>query len=372
MKQPLWILNSALLFVLLICLSFIFFYSPKFPKKQSLKPIAAARDTRQKVSSIDRSKIYLNDLFNTYQPPVVHPKEPELVKALPTPPQPSLPPAPQPPTPKFLEPLSITLTGIFYLDDETKSSAFLMDNKSKVEKKYHVGDEIADAQILKIHSNRVILIRSNGQQETLFLKKADVDQHVSPWFKKSWSHIIRKKGPLHYAVDKKKFVQEVPSLAQLVDLLDLTTVYKQGIPVGCKIGRVDDNSLVQSLGLSTGDIIQTINNTPAATTDNRLEIYKQITTSQDQPITIKLLRKGQQVVLTISVEQFQETSVPLFGHEKDTGSEQVPEQSKQEDKNKVDILKRSKQFAPTYQQLAQMEQDEILGHNKAKQRRLFR
>src|SRR3990167_1323056 len=366
MKQPLWILNSILFMMLLACLIFVFFYKVNFPKKYSIKPEAYTAPALLKDSSIDQSKIYDNDLFDTYHPPQIQPKEPDLIKEPPQPPQPIMPSIPQPATPRFLEPLSITLSGVFAFKDETKNRAFITDNKSKKEETYKVGDEIEDAQILRIYQNRVILIRSNGQQETLFLQQAQVEKYTSPWFKKSWNNIIKQIGPNKYFVDPREFVKEIPSLGPLVDMLDLTTVYKQGTPIGCKIGNLDDNALVHALGFQAGDIIKEVNNIPAATTANRMEIYKHIVTlKNDASITIQLLRKEKptSIIVTLGSLTSLETQ-PESKAAKSDGKPLTKEQQLQETRENIDILKRSKQFAPTQYELAQQERKQILNHTK--------
>ncbi|MBT4856252.1 hypothetical protein HOM50_04425 [bacterium] len=375
MKRPLWILNSILFLMLLACLGFIFFHKVKFPKKLSIKPEAYTPQNLQKENAIDRSKIYMNDLFNTYQPPQIHPKEPDLIKVAPTPPRPTVAPMPQPATPKFLEPLSITLTGVFAFSDESKNKAFIADNKSKKEVGYKVGDEIEDAQILKIYNNRIILIRSNGQQETLFLQQANIDKHTSPWFKKTWNSVIRKTGNNQYLVNAHEFVKNVPNLGNLVEMLDLTTVYKQGVPIGCKIGTLDDNALVHALGFKAGDIIKTINSITAATTQNRMEIYKHIITlKNNDSIAIQLLRHEKPLSIVVKLGSLStiETS-PVEGKQGGSGRKPLTEQQQlQETRENINILKKSKQFAPTQYQLAQQEREQILKHGSEKKRSLFK
>ncbi|HJM68702.1 MAG TPA: type II secretion system protein N [Candidatus Babeliales bacterium] len=371
MKQPLWILNSILFLMLLACLIFVFFYKVDFPKQYSIKPEVYTPST-MKDSSIDQSKIYLNDLFNTYQPPQIQPKEPELVKEPPRPPQPVTPSIPQPATPRFLEPLSITLSGVFAFTDETKNKAFITNNKSKKESAYKVGDEIEDAQILRIYENRVILIRSNGQQETLFLQQTQVEKYTSPWFRKSWNTVIRKTGPNKYLIDQNEFIKEIPRLGTLIDMLDLTTVYKQGTSVGCKIGNLDDNALVHALGFQTDDIIKTINNIPAAKTANRMEIYKHIVTLKNSAtVNVQLLRKDKPISIVVKLGSLSTIETQPEGKAaKSDGKPLTREQRLQETRENVDILKRSKQFAQTQYEIAQDERKQILNHKK--QRKLFK
>jgi type II secretion system protein C len=365
MKQPLWILNSALLIVLLFCFLFVALYKIHIPKKESLIPTVQTEQTTSKDFSIDVSKIYLNDLFNTYQTPPPEQKPTEKASPMPQPPTQVMPSIPQDDMPKFLDPLAITLSGAITFTDETKNRAIILLNKSNQEKIFKVGDEIEDAQILKIYKNRVVLIRANGQQETIYLTESEVNKSLTPWLQKTWTHVIQKTSPFNYFVDPHEFKKEIKNISQLIDLLDLTTIYKQGIPIGCKIGLLSLGSLVGALGLQAGDAIFTINNIPAATIRDRSAIYEKISSlTYGDTITIDMQRKNSPAKLTITLKSLRpEKNTPTLSTEAITEAttDQSKNKSDQEMEEKIDILKRSKTFAPTYHELSQQETKNMLG-----------
>ena len=171
MKQPLWIINSSLLLLLLIVGIFILVSREKVPSREPIKPGASAGEVRVERPTINSKKIYEKDLFDTYiVVPVVKPSD--VVLEMPPAPVARPPIVPALPAPIFLPPLNVTLKGIVTVSyDDAKNRAIIADNKTNQEGVYKTGDTIEDAQLMRIFANKVVLVRSNGQQEVLYLEK---------------------------------------------------------------------------------------------------------------------------------------------------------------------------------------------------------
>ena len=86
---------------------------------------------------------------------------------------------------------------------------------------------IYDAQILKIFPNRVIVVRSNGQQETLYLREQDAKKDFSFDIEKDLESfkIVSDDGELHLPLNL--FLKHVKTLGQFIEMLDLTTFIKK-------------------------------------------------------------------------------------------------------------------------------------------------
>ena len=277
MKQPLWIINSSLLLLLLIVGVFILVSRERVPSREPIKPEPSTIQARVERPTINSKKIYEKDLFDTYiVVPVVKPSD--VVLEMPPAPVARPPIVPALPTPIFLPPLNVTLKGIVTVSyDDAKNRAIIADNRTSQEAVYKTGDMIEDAQLMRIFTNKVVLVRSNGQQEVLYLREKDAK--TDPMFAalSGWAEIIHEVRQNEYTVDPILFADRVKSLAQFFDMLDLTTVYKKGQNVGCRIGTLEKDSLGIMLGLQSGDIIVRINNIPATDTAHRLKIYKELT-----------------------------------------------------------------------------------------------
>ena len=275
MVRPLWAVNSALLGVLLLSTILMIMTGGGVPAPESIIPKKVKVDrSLDPVKTVDITQVYQNDLFGTYHgvEPEVH--KPDLVKPIPEAPPPERVQPPEPPEPHFLEPLPLDLVGVLTVNDGSGNAAIIGDEKEKLEKTYYVGDTIEDAQLVRIFNDRVLLIRSNGQQEELHLWEGASDEQAKS--EQTWDLIIKKVSHNEYSVDRIKFAEKVENLAKFIDLLDLITAYKDGKNIGCRICQIDENSLGEALGLAAGDVISEINGIKPTTIQNRMKIYHDV------------------------------------------------------------------------------------------------
>ncbi len=381
MKHPFWIVNSALILFVLLAIVFVYFsgvmvlnHNPNINMLKGDEKSTAARsfyrvdiepDRYTPISSeqqrpIFADAIYEQDLFGTYR------KEQEMgedltIQAIPEPPAPQPAIIPEIVTPQFLDPLNITLKGIVtfsYNDD--RNSAIIEDNKpGGKELAYRVGDTIEDAQIVRILSNKIILLRSNGQQEILYLREQDAKSDPAFLMIDDWGSVVEKIGETSFLVDPKEFGMRVRDISTFIDLLSVTTAYKDGRSVGSRIGRLTDKSLGTALGFITGDIIESINNIPATSTSNRLQIYKGVLSSKLQDVvTVTLLRDNNSMTFTYTLREFN-TEVQRV----EKGSQQTP-MGRLKEEEKVNILKEKYKFAPTMKEIRSKEKDRMLNFGK--------
>ena len=276
MKHPFWIVNSTLLLLFIFVLGFVYFSRVSLPRREYIEPEPYFKPT-EKMVQVNIKKIYENDLFGTYSKEFPTPGQPDFSVPFPEPPRDAIVPIPAAPKPQFLDPLPISLKGIIIIrSDHTKNRAILEDNKTKQEATYKVGDSIEDAQLIRIFSNKIIFLRSNGQQEVLYLREQDAKDDPMYAIIEGWEEVIRPLDATRFIVNKDTFAKRVPNLAQFIDMLRLTTAYQKGESVGTRIGQLDKNGLGTYLGLQTGDIITSINGIPTGSSEQRLTIYKSI------------------------------------------------------------------------------------------------
>lgn len=353
MKQPLWIINSSLLLILLAVGAFILVSREQIPLRMQISPEKIAPQAPVERSTINSEKIYKKDLFGTYivipaaKPIDVLPEMPPVPVA-----RPSIVPAL--PVPVFLPPLNVTLKGIVTVSyDDTKNRAIIADNKTNQEGVYKTGDMIEDSQLMRIFANKVVLVRSNGQQEVLYLREKDAK--IDPMFASlsGWAEIIREVHPREYTIDPTLFADRVKSLAQFIDMLDLTTVYKKGQNIGCRIGVLEKDSLGAMLGFQSGDIIVRINNIPATDTAHRLKIYKELTSNEieGKQIYIEYLRRKQPMSISIALEE--KRAKPTFENIKKVPA--VPVTTEDIKEKELRTLREKYDFAPTLKEIRERE-----------------
>lgn len=298
----------------------------KIPERASLNAGYTQNAPLKDVSKIDISRIYRNDLFNTYKESQSQEEKVEEKKLLlPAPPTVQAPVPIQPRTVQFLEPLQVTLKGIMYSSDERLNRAVIEENKSKNEKLYKVGDTVEDSEIVRIFYNKVMLVRSNGQQETLFVSSQDAQKDSTYKHEVVWQKIIQQKSPTEFLVDKEKFIGEIKNLAEFIDMLDITTAFKKGKTIGCRIGVLKPQSLGIALGLLPNDIILSIAAIPTTTTNDRVEIFTKIKTmSQQETVSVKILRNGNEITQIYGLTAEHENQ-----QEQQSMQEMVPKQLQQ-------------------------------------------
>lgn len=276
MRQPLWAINSSLLFFCILGqLVFLLIRTP-IPRKTSIEPDTVPFIDKKINATVDISRIYgANDLFDTYVP----------ISSLPKAIVPDIPPMPDAPhiiplaipveTPKvFIAPLPVVLKGVMYLHDRPEQSvAIVQFQDSKEEINYHTGQLINDAQILKIYPNRIIVVRANGQRETLYLREDDAGKDLARDTAKNIAtlNISMKNGV--YQIPVETFISNIKGLGQFIDLMHLTTVYKKGKSVGCRIGKAEKDSLASKLGFMPEDIIQQVDNLPVTDIASRVLVF---------------------------------------------------------------------------------------------------
>jgi type II secretory pathway component PulC len=356
MKHPFWIANSSLLFLVLLAFSFIYFSRMPLPERENIEPGTYVKPPEE-VLQINISKVYENDLFNTYKKEVAAPERPDYTVPFPQPPKPQSVSVPEIPAPQFLDPLNITLKGIVVSNINAKNRAIIEDNNTKQETVYKVGSTIEDARIIRILNNKIILLRSSGQQEVLYIREKDAKSDPTYALIEDWNQVIVPSGENRFLVNSKEFALRVNNLGYFIDLLGLTTAYKQGVSIGCRIGQMHP-TLGTQFGLQVGDIIVSINNIPATNTENRLAIYKEITNMrQNDTINVKLVRNNQESSISFVIK---DSLVEQTGSDAERA---MSEKLSYEDK--VEVLKQKHKFAPTLQEIRKQEKQNMFRNGKA-------
>ncbi len=260
---PMWILNGLLFFTYLFSTAILFFIQPKTPKRTPIRTTIEQTILDSTLSQVNPTLVYENDLFGTFvKPKIVEPKEKPREKLIaPRPPEEQEPdPLVREPA-KFLPPLEIKLKGILNNSNALFTRAIVEETKTKQEKILKVGDQVEDANLIKLEKNKAIFVRSNGQQEIIFLTEEDAKKDPVFVGDKLWAEVVHpaEEQPGTYEIQTDLFVESVRNIAQLLDTLDITTAFSQGESIGCRVGKIYKQSLGDALGLKTGDVVTNIN-----------------------------------------------------------------------------------------------------------------
>jgi type II secretion system protein C len=360
MKHPFWILNSAIASLLLCAFLFIIFSRQHIRSPFAIEPEISADRIKRDEIKINISKIYENDIFDTYQKKSENPFEGAREIPLPPPPRPVTTKIPEVPKIEFLDPLNITLKGIVITNNDNKNRAVIQDNDTKREAIYKIGNMIADAQLIRIFNNKVVFLRANGQQEVLYLREKDALLDPTYAALGNWSHITKHIDNYYHIVNPIAFAEHIQNVAQFIDALDITTAYQKGKSIGCRVGMVKKDSLGAALGFNTGDIILSIDNIPATDINNRFLIYKNIIAKKpNDTIVVKILRDMQPATLVYTLEEF---SILDKLEEINPAQELEAEQSIKEKQLKA--LEQKQALAPAANDLKKRERQNMLSRGK--------
>lgn len=369
MRQPLWLVNILLICIILISELIFLLVQTSIPRRFSLEPGVLPVQEKKVETDVDIKNIYeVNDLFGTYVSGA-----PVLAKGVA---QFEIPPIPMPPplisleipvevSPVFSTPLTIILKGIIYLhDDSEKSVAIIQFKGSKKENNYSVGEVVQDAQILKIFPNRVILVRTNGQQETLYLRDQDLEKDFNQDSGKGLSSlVIYEKHKKRYVL-LEPFLTQVGSLGQFIDMLEIRTVYQKGKSVGCRIGKATKESLGGKLGFEKDDLIKKIDSIAVVDLHSRIDVYDHVCEKKSgDEISVELERGGHLITMTFVLTSQEEgsDSVNMEG----LNSQGIKSSAGYNtEENKKKILEQRVKLAPTAHQIQMDDQKKLIEARK--------
>ena len=368
MRHPLWTANSILVLICVAVFIFIILSRQEQPTWDSLQPAPEVAPARKQTSEINIQQIYENDLFDTYEKAAPQGREHvETIAPLPAPPIPKKVNIPEEPKPVFLQPLDVSLKGILYVaNDDSKHRATIIELKTKHEHNYKVGDFIEDAQLIKIFSKKIILLRANGQQEVLYLRASDAEQDPTYAVIEGWEHVAQPIAENRFIVSVQEFTHRIKDLAQFIDLLDLTTAYQRGISIGCRVGNIKENSLGIHMGLRSRDIITKVQGMPITDTDKRFAVYKKISALQtnDEAIRVDILRNGMPLSLDYVLSNFTSNDSAL------QPSQEKILQEQQTEEVRVRSMKERHKFAPTIHQIEEEERKNMRNKHRTSPKNL--
>lgn len=310
MRSSIWVLTSALLLLCVSVFVFIFFSQQELPTRSKLLVSSTSQVYSGPSIIVDSSYIYQNDIFGTYIAPAL-PVAEAISKFLPIPKVPlintTMPV--EPVQPDFLDPLPLTLSGVLLDSNEKNNRAIIINNKTKAQKTYKIGDSIEDAELLSIFDSSVLFVRSNGQEETLFINQRAAQEDPAFNSQNNWDGVILKEGDNKFFINPVSFIERIPNLAQFFELLDAATVYKKGKSFGVRIGKSPSESLAEALGLQAGDIIKSIFKISVLDTSDRIAVYNLIKeVTEGTKIPVKIIRNSEELenIYTLKILTAQE------------------------------------------------------------------
>ena len=319
MRQPLWIVHSALFAIVLCTVVALAMLAREYhPITTRALPRAPALIVPDPVDPSTFEAIYENDLFDTKRPAKEAVQEAMVIDEMPEPAPPAITGPPAPASPQFVDPLKVTLRGIMYSSIPDRCMVLIEDEAAK-EKTFVLGEKVNDAQLIKIARDRVVLMRAGGQHETLFLRPPV----PSDAGEQKWDEIVKMINPLTYELDIENFKKAVSSLGQLFEALGVATAFEHNKPIGLRLATIAAQDLGHAMGLQNGDILTQVDGTSLATLDDRVQAFARLgNLGPGEHVMIHLLRAGAPMQLTYTMTRLVEPTPPPFGRPPEGSVEQ--------------------------------------------------
>jgi type II secretion system protein C len=298
----------------MLCLTLFFALSFQQVVPQTSRVAISFEKKIAKAHQVPLEELYgPRDIFGLFEKPAEPaiktldiPKAPQFNS--PTPPQ-----APKNNLVKLAPPLSISMSGIIFSPKRIDKSVVMVSDETNKEAMYHVGDKIKDGIIIKIGQDRIVILRSNGQQETFFLRKNvtleslngkdDSDSNAS--------RLAVEKSENNYELSKEVFCSKIQSVGDLLKEFDLSPVYSNNQINGFRIYNADQDSFAASLGIKEGDILLAIHDIPISDMKSRMNVYE-LFTGKDVPkeFSITLRRDKQELKKQLTLVEKHRMKMP--------------------------------------------------------------
>ncbi len=356
MKQDLWLINSSLL-IMSVCI-FAAYELLKIEPAPWKAPISLLAPEVEKKKDLPKTapsweKIYQDDMFGTYIAQEVKAVQQSLVTPIPEPKPPVIPTPPEPKKQEFITPLNITLRGVIASGNEFQNVAMIADETNK-EGMYHLGEKIKDGQIIKIATNRIIILRANGQQEIFYLRKNELAAQATP--EEKWKYIVKKINDQTFNLDPDAFAKEYETLGNFIEQLAVIgTAYHDGKPIGIRLGKPTQDVAPKSLGLLENDILLSINNIDLAEPKNRIKAFDALTQlNLNDVVTLGIKRANKDISLSYKLVKIERPRKSLFPGIK--MAEQAGAQPTTEEPFKLSRLQQREQTQRDFNQVHPLEQ----------------
>lgn len=196
--------------------------------------------------------------------------------------------------------LDLTLKGVLAKEGSDRKLA-LIARGGKKEEVYRVGDRVQGAEIVRIETRRVILLR-NGVTEALNLEVKQLEGGRSALGGSGGAagEGIRKTGKHQRTVPRETLDRELGNLPKLLQQAKAVPHSRNGEQVGFRVVNIQSGSVFEELGVKEGDVIRSVNGTPIRTPQEALKTYQKLRTADR--FRLDVLRDGQQVTLNYSVQ----------------------------------------------------------------------
>jgi general secretion pathway protein C len=195
--------------------------------------------------------------------------------------------------------LGLKLVGTVAGDDSARRFAIIDNKSTRKQELYHEGDKAGELLIKRILRNKVIVDAGRGE-ELLALELEESGKRIdfSPAPQKTERSVPSTARHRNLRLDRKEVEASLADIDGLIQQVKLSP-YTSGTQRGFMITDIPPNSIFTKIGLSSGDVIRSINDQPITGPEDATAFLQKVKQGGDVEITLSRRRRTTQISLKI-------------------------------------------------------------------------
>jgi len=209
--------------------------------------------------------------------------------------------------------LQLSLLGTIAGDTES-ARAIILDERTRSQDIYKVGDAVQEAVIRHILRGKVIL-RHAGKDEILIMVEGEGKTREPPVAQQRGRPASRARnvprdasqeeaaGEIEVetvAIDQELLQSSMSDLNALMTQVRVRPYFRQGIPEGLIVSQIQPDSIFEKMGFMNGDIIASVNGKQMSTPEEAFQLYNSL--QSGAAVSIEITRRGQKRMLTYQIQ----------------------------------------------------------------------
>jgi general secretion pathway protein C len=216
---------------------------------------------------------------------------------------------------EFLQETSLQLSLLGTIAGDTESArAIILDERTRSQDIYKVGDSVQEAVIRQILRGKVVL-RHAGKDEILIMVEGEGKAKEPPVAVQRGRTSRRPRdvsrnasqeeaaGEVEVetvAIDQELLQSSMSDLNALMTQVRVRPYFRQGIPEGLIVSQIQPDSIFEKMGFMNGDIIASVNGKQMSTPEEAFQLYNSL--QSGAAVSIEITRRGQKRMLTYQIQ----------------------------------------------------------------------
>lgn len=181
--------------------------------------------------------------------------------------------------------LKVKLLGTI-LGDSSGLGAVILDEKSKSQEFFRVGDAVQGAKIVSIERGRVILKVGEQEQVLTFEEPGKGRPALASPQKVSKAEV----SSAEIQLQRPELEAQMQDLPKLMSQVNLAPHFKDGQPAGIAVQRIAPGSIFQKMGLQNGDVVVSVDGNVINSPEDLITLYDRLKNAEE--ISIQVERQG--------------------------------------------------------------------------------